>query len=146
MPRLFTLREAEELLPAVAKLLQAAIESRGSAGELEEQLNEVLTKIAMLGGVQLDVSEVSQLKTGKERAMEDLKRALAEIASQGVLVKDLDTGLLDFPTLFDGEEVHLCWKLGEPHIGFWHHTSEGFAGRKPIDQDFLDRHRGGKPN
>jgi len=146
MPRLFTLSEAEEMLPAVEKALRAAIESRQSAAELEEQFNAVLTKITLLGGVQLDVNEVSAMKSGKEQAMEGLKRALTEIAASGVLVKDLEIGLIDFPTVFDGEEVYLCWKLGEERIGFWHPTTEGFSGRRSIDQDFLERHRGDKPN
>jgi hypothetical protein len=57
-------------------------------------------------------------------------------------VKDLDTGLVDFPTMYRGVEVCLCWKLGEGAIGYWHGVDEGFRGRKPIDQDFRDQHRG----
>jgi hypothetical protein len=49
---------------------------------------------------------------------------------------------VDFPTLFRGVEVYLCWKLGESGIEFWHGVDEGFRGRKPIDQDFLDHHEG----
>jgi hypothetical protein len=146
MSRLFTLHEAEELLPAAEKWLRSAIESRKSLTEIDEQISSVLTRIALLGGVQLDVTEVAEMKSGKEQAAESLKQSLEEIAKIGVLVKDLDIGLLDFPTLLDGDEVYLCWKLGEPHIGFWHRTTEGFAGRKSIDQDFLERHRGSKPH
>jgi hypothetical protein len=57
-------------------------------------------------------------------------------------VKDLDIGLVDFPTTFNGVEVYLCWKLGEPGIEFWHGVEEGFRGRKPIDREFLENHRG----
>ncbi len=64
----------------------------------------------------------------------------------GCLVKDLEKGLVDFPTLFRGEEVYLCWKLGEESIQFWHGTHEGFAGRKPIDQAFLENHEGDAAN
>jgi hypothetical protein len=60
----------------------------------------------------------------------------------GVLVKDLDIGLIDFLTHYQGREVCLCWKLGEERIRFWHGTGEGFAGRKPIDGEFLENHRG----
>ena len=60
----------------------------------------------------------------------------------GCLVKDLDKGLVDFPTLFRGEEVYLCWKMDEPAIQFWHSVEEGFSGRKQIDQEFRDNHRG----
>ena len=53
----------------------------------------------------------------------------------GVLVKDLDRGLVDFPALRDGEEVLLCWQVGEDEVAFWHGVDEGFAGRKPLPFD-----------
>ena len=62
------------------------------------------------------------------------------------MVKDLDVGLIDFPTLYRGEEVYLCWKLGETGIQYWHGIDEGFRGRKKIDRDFLDNHKGESPN
>jgi hypothetical protein len=71
-----------------------------------------------------------------------LRRALEQAQETGGLVKDLDTGLVDFPTMYRGVEVCLCWKLGEGAIGYWHGVDEGFRGRKPIDQDFRDQHRG----
>ena len=74
--------------------------------------------------------------------MHRLREAIEQMQELGCVIKDLDTGLLDFPTLFRGKEVYLCWKLGEPSIGFWHGVDEGFRGRKPIDQDFLDHHEG----
>jgi hypothetical protein len=60
----------------------------------------------------------------------------------GVLIKDLEVGLVDFPTLFRGEEVYLCWRMDEADIDHWHGIHEGFAGRRPIDRHFLDNHRG----
>jgi hypothetical protein len=60
----------------------------------------------------------------------------------GCLVKDLDIGLLDFPTLYRGREVYLCWRLGEQRIEHWHGVDEGFRGRKPVDDDFRENHRG----
>ncbi len=126
------------------RLLRSAMESKKSAAELEEQMNAYLVRINLHGGVQLDLNRIAEIKFGKEQSMERLKQALTEIENSGVLVKDLDIGLIDFPTLLDGSEVYLCWKLGEPHIGFWHDTTEGFAGRKSIDQDFLKRHKGGR--
>lgn len=143
MSRLFTLQEAEALLPSVEPSLRNAMESKQSALQLDEQLNGLLVRINIHGGIQVDLNRFAEIKSGKERSVERLKQALTEIENSGVLVKDLDIGLLDFPTLLDDTEVYLCWKLGEPHIGFWHHTSEGFAGRKSIDRDFLDHHKGG---
>jgi hypothetical protein len=82
-------------------------------------------------------------------AASDLNAAQAELAGLheaavacverldelGVLLKDLDLGLLDFPSERDGEEVLLCWHVGEPDVSTWHGPAEGFAGRKPIDWD-----------
>jgi hypothetical protein len=146
MPRFFTLQEAEELLPSVERSLRNAMESRSSASQSEAQWTALLTRIHLYGGLQIDIGAAAALKSGKEQALERLKQALAEIEREGVVVKDLETGLIDFPTLLDDSEVYLCWKLGEPHIGFWHHVSEGFQGRKSIDQEFLKRHRGGRPH
>jgi hypothetical protein len=54
--------------------------------------------------------------------------------------------LIDFPALYQGREVLLCWKLGEDRIAFWHGVDEGFRGRKPIDDEFRENHRGDSPN
>ena len=144
MGRLFTLHEAEALLPSIEQWLRAAIECKKNVSDIDEQLNGLLLKVHIFGGVQIDVGRVVELKTGKEQAGERLKKALGEIESIGALVKDLDIGLIDFPTFLDEKEVYLCWKLGEPGIAFWHHTTEGFAGRKQIDDGFRQRHKGGR--
>lgn len=140
------MREAEEMLPDVARWLRSAMEHRKNAAAIEEQMNALLVRVSVMGGIQLDVSRVAEMKSGKQQAIEKLNQAMAEIENSGCLVKDLDIGLVDFPTMLDDTEVYLCWKLDEPRIGFWHHTSEGFAGRKLIDRDFLDRHKGSKPH
>ena len=140
------MQEAEELLPSVDRWLRSAIENRSKAASADEKLNALLVRINLHGGIQFDVHAAAEMKSGREQAVERLKQALAEIESSGVVVKDLDIGLIDFPTMLDGAEVYLCWKLGETHIGFWHNTTEGFAGRKAIDKEFLERHKGGRPH
>ena len=75
-------------------------------------------------------------KTAGRRPPVALKQAIEKVHEFGCVVKDLDIGLIDFPTLFQGEEVYLCWKLGEAGIRFWHGVNEGFRGRKPIDAGF----------
>jgi hypothetical protein len=100
----------------------------------------------MQGGVVVDREAVLQNRAERDRYGESLKEAIERIQEYGCVIKDLDIGLVDFPTLFRGQEVYLCWKMGESGIGFWHGTDEGFAGRKPIDRDFLDNHRGDLEN
>jgi hypothetical protein len=77
---------------------------------------------------------VARRKAEREKTIQRVKDTLAEIDATGVQVKDLDIGLLDFPCQVEGRTVLLCWKLGEKGITHWHDTSEGFAGRKPIDE------------
>jgi hypothetical protein len=64
---------------------------------------------------------------------ERLDTLIHEILETGVQIKDINIGLLDFPTLRDGHEVYLCWKYGEGDIAFWHEVDAGFAGRQPIE-------------
>ena len=75
----------------------------------------------------------ARLRFDHDRLAESLKASLERIQSTGCVVKDLDTGLLDFPSIVNNEEVYLCWRLGEERIRFYHRQDEGFAGRKPIE-------------
>jgi hypothetical protein len=58
--------------------------------------------------------------------------ALSELEALDIVVRDVDQGLIDFPALRDGDEVYLCWVLGEPEVGFWHGLDAGFVGRQPL--------------
>lgn len=62
----------------------------------------------------------------------EIHRLIARIESHGCIVKDIDLGLIDFPSARDGEAVYLCWKLGEPIVGYWHAIDEGFASRRSL--------------
>ena len=66
------------------------------------------------------------------RSLVELSRALGELEAVGVILRDVDRGLIDFPALRDGEEVYLCWLLDEDEVGFWHEPDTGFAGRRPL--------------
>ena len=67
------------------------------------------------------------------RFLENLHSSLQDVTTLGCEVKDLETGLIDFPSLREGRIVYLCWRLGEDRIGHWHEVEAGFAGRKPVD-------------
>ena len=146
MSRRFTLEEAESLLPEIEKSLREAISSKAEFEEAETALQSVNQRVIMLGGVLVDRSAVYQNRLRRDQSAERLKASIQKIQESGCLIKDLDVGLVDFPTLFRGDEVYLCWKLGEPGISFWHGTQEGFAGRKPIDAEFREQHRGDAAN
>jgi hypothetical protein len=142
MSRMFTLAEAQALLPEVERLLNRAGRCRDRYAEAECEAAELKRRILVSGGMHLAPERLAAVRTGREEAALGLKESLEALAELGVQVKDLDDGLVDFPTRFRGAEVLLCWKRGEPGISWWHGTEEGFRGRKRIDRDFLDHHEG----
>ena len=146
MPRFFTLPEAESILPDVASTIREAISLKQQYEKTEAESQSFSQRVAVMGGVQVDRAQFLERKNRRQEVARDLQQTIEKIQEFGCVVKDLDIGLIDFPTLLNGEEVYLCWKLGEPGIQFWHGVDEGFRGRKPIDQEFLEHHRGEQPN
>jgi len=141
MSKRFTLPEAQRLIPLVDRLLQEAIRLKPDFDKAGAELAKMKERIHMMGGSVVDRPPFVEVKERRDRASQGLRKAIQELIDLGVELKDLDSGLVDFPTLFRGREVYLCWKIGETAIEFWH-GEEGFRGRKPIDQDFLDNHQG----
>jgi hypothetical protein len=146
MPRFFTLQQAQELLPDVESAIRDAISLKAEFQRAEAEWRGFARRVSMQGGVTANHSQLIQQKRPRESSALGLKQAIERIHQSGCLVKDLDVGLIDFPTLLRGEEVYLCWKLGESGIRFWHGVHEGFGGRKEIDRDFLEHHQGELPN
>jgi hypothetical protein len=132
--RTFTLEEAESLLPILESLLRAAIDSKKLIEAVDTEFQEVAHRVFLNGGTYLNILQLARRKAEREKAVQRIKDSLAEIDATGVQVKDLDIGLLDFPCEVNGRTVLLCWKLGEKGITYWHGVSEGFVGRKPIDE------------
>ena len=126
--------------------MREAVALKTQYQEAEEGLQSFAQRVAMQGGVVVDRQAVLQNRAQRDQYGQSLKDAVEKIQEFGCVIKDLDTGLIDFPTLFHGQEVYLCWKMGESGIGFWHGVDEGFAGRKPIDREFLENHRGDRAN
>ena len=133
MPKRFTLAEAQRLIPRVEELLREAIEIKASYEEGEKQIQSIQERVMMMGGVSLDREKAAQARTQRDGAAARLRNAIESVQEAGCLIKDLDIGLIDFPTNYRGVEVYLCWKLGEDRIRFYHRQDEGFAGRKPLD-------------
>jgi hypothetical protein len=132
--RTFTLDEAHSLLPVLESLLRTAIGGKKIMEDVEAEMQALNHRIYLNGGTRVDVVAVARRKAERAKAEQRAKDALAEIDSIGVQVKDIDIGLLDFPCEVEGSVVLLCWRMGEPSITHWHSTTEGFAGRKPIDE------------
>lgn len=143
----FTLEEAQSLLPVVESLLRRAIEGKQSAEQVDSGLSDLARRIYLSGGMKVDVSSVARQRAEMESHLQRARESIAEIDSIGVQVKDLDTGLIDFPCRLDDDVVLLCWRMGEPSIEHWHTMESGFQGRQPLDERFRRRPtNGGKPN
>jgi len=132
------------MLPQIREWMREAVEMKSQYDRAERAIQGLAERITMMGGIVVDRESAAENKARRETAGQHLQQLLENFQGSGCVVKDLDKGLVDFPTMFHGEEVYLCWKLDEPSIGFWHGMHEGFAGRKAIDQDFLDQHEGEK--
>jgi hypothetical protein len=136
LSKTFTLNEAQTLLPVVEALLRKAQAAGARVEEVEHEMQQLSHRIFLSGGMHVDVGAAARRRAERDKAVQEANDTLKEIDSIGVQVKDLEQGLLDFPSLMDGKTVLLCWKLGEPAITHWHTEEEGFAGRKPLDPRF----------
>lgn len=142
MPRFFTLPEAEQLLPQIEQKMRQALDLYAAHREADSKLEGATRRITMLGGSIVDRDEIVEWKERRDTTATEVRALIEEIHSFGCQIKDLSIGLIDFPTLYRGTEVLLCWRFGEAGIGFWHGLDEGFQGRRPLDADFRENHRG----
>lgn len=129
--RTFTPEEASELLPRVRPLAERIVERKRRLDEAQSGRDELRARIAANGG-DITPADVAEAEEAVAREAEAIAALVDELQELGVLVKDLDLGLVDFPSVREGEVVLLCWRVGEEEIGFWHGVDEGYAGRKPI--------------
>jgi hypothetical protein len=130
-PRYFTPDEANEALEDVRPLTEELVAHRRALVELQERLAALTVRIAGNGG-DLEPRELQDVQEQLDEEVGGIARCVARIQDAGGLVKDLDEGLVDFLALREGEEVLLCWRLGEDEVGYWHGLEEGFSGRRPL--------------
>lgn len=142
----FTLEQAQNLLPVLKSLLKRAMDGKSVIEQADKELQDLKHRILLSGGLFVNVAGAARRRAQRDKSLQEIKDAVAEIAAIGVQVKDLDIGLLDFPCKVEDEIVLLCWKYGEEKIEFWHGMEEGFAGRKPIDERIIRGKKKEKPN
>ncbi len=123
-PKLFTVEEANSLLPRLRELLESVAIHRDALREKAPHLEPILRATGQNGGG----------KIGSEYGVEayNLYLTIERIRELGVVLKDLDVGLLDFPHEREGRVVFLCWHPPEEHVEYWHEIEGGYAGRKPL--------------
>jgi hypothetical protein len=129
--RYFTPSEANEALETVRPLVEELVARRRALAEAATRRAE-LARLVAGNGAGVDPGDFATLDEEATREAAEIARLVARIQELGLLVKDLDRGLVDFPALRGDVEVLLCWQLGEEEVGFWHGLEEGFAGRKPL--------------
>jgi hypothetical protein len=139
----FTIDEAQSLLPVLESLLKRAIEGKKAAEEVESGLSELARRIYISGGMKVDAASVVKQREEMEAHLKLARESVAEIDAIGVQVKDIETGLLDFPCRLDDQIVLLCWRMGETSIEHWHTVESGFQGRQPVDDRFRRRSTSG---
>ncbi len=123
--RIFSLDEANALLPQIRYMLEGIREKRIQILELQSELER-----RRFRGVDLH-NKKQEMNFLLEELAEDIK----DLHSLGCFLKDIERGLVDFLAIRDGEEVFLCWQMREATIRFWHGTEEGFRGRRPLDEE-----------
>lgn len=134
--RTFTLPEAQTLLPVLSSLLERAQTAAGTATAREHTLQGLHQAIFLSGGMHVDLLHVARLKGEQERAVTEARDTLQEIDEIGVSVKDLHTGLLEFPFQLDDEVVLLCWQQGQTAITTWRTADQDPSDRQPLDDRF----------
>ena len=122
--RHYSREEAESLLPRVKPVLQKLRDAKDLL--TDEEAHEVLSEAAPANGGGEEGTQVGE-------AFLDVRRLLGALQEAGIVVRDIDRGLIDFPAIREGEEVYLCWELGEDSIDWWHDVEDGYRGRQPLD-------------
>lgn len=124
--RYFTLDAAESLLPRVSRIMERTI-------KLDKALD-------LLGSIEIEVYEddydnlrrITKMNKQFHLLSKEFYANIEKLEDMGCLVKDIEVGIIDFHSKFEGKEIFLCWKLGEKRIKFWHEVDSGYECRKPI--------------
>ena len=131
MSRTFTVDEANAALVELRPVAERMVGHRRALTDAQRRQARLVVKIAGNGG-DLGPSDLEEAAAAIQREADGIAECVRVLDEAGVQVKSLEQGLLDFPSVRDGEDVLLCWQVGEPEIAFWHGIDEGFAGRKPL--------------
>ena len=130
----FTLKEANAILPSVIEKFKDLINIKNEVIKIQSELESNPKYMSSFKDYVIKKQELNS-------ALVNFYKAIDDIESIGIVIKSIDEGLLDFPSLMFNEEIWLCWKEGETEIKFWHGKNEGFNGRKPVENVDLEKLR-----
>jgi len=126
--RLFTVNEANELLPTLRPLVEQILENIRRL----KSTSETVIRKGQVDPEAPDLMEKLREDSEIAKLIGQVKGWIDEINAYGCVCKGVEQGLVDFPCMFGAEVVYLCWQIGEPNVGFWHRIEDGFAGRRPL--------------
>ena len=130
MPRVYTLSQARRSLPGIAAVVTVMRKRALRLDELTAIASSVRRSSSADGG--LVVGDDSEIQAEITKLQEQIAMLIEHIQEQGVEVKDVRRGLVDWRAEREGREVYLCWQHGERTLSWWHEIADGFAGRQPI--------------
>jgi len=143
----FKVEEANQSLPLVKAVVSDIVSKFKEIQERRERLELLRPKNRpKTGGDSMYAEELQQVEQDLETEVGRLQEYILELQALGVEFKDPVMGLVDFPALMDGREVCLCWKLGEPEVGFWHEVDAGFQGRQSLLADSVSKSEESAPD
>ena len=129
--RHYTLEEANATLPWLEEVLSHMVPLRERLESQQKELMSLMQHRSGNGAVSHD-QEIEEAERTQDDLARQLRQDLQEITDRGILVRDIVRGLVDFPSVREGQAILLCWLRGEPQIDYWHGTNEGFASRKRL--------------
>ena len=136
MEKIFTIEEANRTLPLVSRIVDDLVRDHRI---WEDKVREF--ELATVGSSPEHPDVIAELlQSEAQRLARDIEGYIAELNDLGVIVKGMDTGLVDFRGQMDGREVYYCWKLGEPSVMYWHEIDAGFVGRQRLHPLALASH------
>lgn len=129
--RNYTLEEANATLPWLEEVLARMLPLRDQLESQQKELMSLIQRRSGNGAASHD-QEIEESQRTQDELARQLRQDLQEITDRGIIVRDIVRGLVDFPSVREGQPIFLCWLRGEPQIDYWHGTNEGFASRKPL--------------
>ena len=130
--RLFTYEEANALVPWLQRTFDRLDSSMKRLESVRERLADIQRQRQRQNGTFRQHDEIQRMQAEVDRMGNDVRSMVDDIGEEGIIIRDIGQGLVDFPHMREGREIYLCWIKGEESIGFWHETDRGFIHRQPL--------------
>jgi hypothetical protein len=133
--RIYTLRDADAILPDITVVVQRLRDLRDEVVTIRDAHRQ---REAAITGEESstpdDDPELTRLRLRTRGLVDQMQADAAWLDERDIVLRDISTGLLDFPAEVHGQPIWLCWRLGESTVTAWHTQEQGFAGRRPIEE------------